>query len=126
VSPATVTRGTPDELGATDIPTMPRESPDVRTAMGGGYSNGATTSHHHGETAGREAVDLVMQLAPDVVVMDLSMPVLDGRAATMEIVATHIHTRARLGKQRIQEKMSFSHRSHYVQFAMRLGLLGPA
>jgi DNA-binding NarL/FixJ family response regulator len=26
-------------------------------------------------------------------------------------------------KQRIQEKLNFSHRSHYVQFALRLGLL---
>lgn len=27
-------------------------------------------------------------------------------------------------KQRIQEKLDFSHRSHYVQFALELGLLG--
>lgn len=26
-------------------------------------------------------------------------------------------------KQRIQEKLGFSHRSHYVQFALKLGLL---
>jgi DNA-binding NarL/FixJ family response regulator len=26
-------------------------------------------------------------------------------------------------KQRIQEKLNFNHRSHYVQFALRLGLL---
>ena len=36
-----------------------------------------------GEAAdGREAVDLALELAPDVVLMDLSMPALDGIAAT--------------------------------------------
>ena len=36
---------------------------------------------------GREAVDLVAALAPDVVLMDLLMPVMDGIAATAEIKA---------------------------------------
>ncbi|MDQ3733102.1 MAG: response regulator transcription factor [Actinomycetota bacterium] len=36
---------------------------------------------------GQQAVELVRQHAPDVVLMDLSMPVLDGVAATREIVA---------------------------------------
>ena len=36
---------------------------------------------------GREAVDLVCELLPDVVLMDLIMPVLDGVGATAEIVA---------------------------------------
>src|SRR5690242_20307351 len=34
---------------------------------------------------GRAAVDLTRRLAPDVVVMDIRMPVLDGLAATAEI-----------------------------------------
>jgi two-component system, NarL family, response regulator NreC len=34
---------------------------------------------------GREAVDAVMRLKPDVVVMDLSMDVMDGAAATREL-----------------------------------------
>jgi DNA-binding NarL/FixJ family response regulator len=37
---------------------------------------------------GREAVDLVRQTRPDVVLMDVQMPVLDGIAATREIVAS--------------------------------------
>lgn len=43
-----------------------------------------------GEAAnGREAVAMVGRLTPDVVVMDLSMPELDGTAATKEILAAH-------------------------------------
>lgn len=42
---------------------------------------------------GREAVSLVERFKPDVVVMDLSMPELDGTAATKEIVAKALSTR---------------------------------
>ena len=42
---------------------------------------------------GREAVDVVKRLDPDVVVMDLSMPEMDGVAATKEIVASGARTR---------------------------------
>ncbi len=48
-----------------------------------------------GEAAnGREAVEMSKRLQPDVVVMDLSMPVMDGASATAEITAalpkTHV------------------------------------
>lgn len=42
---------------------------------------------------GREAVSLVERFKPDVIVMDLSMPELDGTAATKEIVAKGLMTR---------------------------------
>lgn len=38
---------------------------------------------------GREAIALVDEVEPDVVMMDLSMPQLDGVAATQQIAATH-------------------------------------
>lgn len=38
---------------------------------------------------GREATDLVQSLKPDVVTMDVHMPVMDGLAATREIMAHH-------------------------------------
>jgi DNA-binding NarL/FixJ family response regulator len=41
---------------------------------------------------GREAVDLVRQHRPDVAVMDLQMPVLDGVEATRAIVAEEVGT----------------------------------
>jgi DNA-binding NarL/FixJ family response regulator len=42
---------------------------------------------------GREAVDMTERLKPDVVVMDLSMPELDGTGATKEIVKKGFDTR---------------------------------
>ena len=42
---------------------------------------------------GREAVTLAERFKPDVIVMDLSMPEMDGTAATKEIVAKRLGAR---------------------------------
>ena len=42
---------------------------------------------------GQEAVDCVKHLQPDVLVMDIHMPVLDGYAATMQIIELLVPTR---------------------------------
>ena len=47
-----------------------------------------------GEAAdGEEAVEVVTRLAPDITLMDIRMPVLDGLAATRRIVGSGVATR---------------------------------
>jgi len=43
--------------------------------------------HTLGAHNGREAVDLAVEYAPDLIVMDLAMPVMDGREATRALKA---------------------------------------
>src|SRR5690625_6706819 len=55
---------------------------------------------------GSEAVELVTELAPDVVCMDVQMPVMDGIAATREIQAAAIPTSVLILTTRSEEHTS--------------------
>ena len=69
------------------------------------------------ETAhGDEAVALAMQHRPDVVLMDISMPRVDGFEATRQI---------RVGAPEVRVIMLTAHRDYsYVDRALRIGAIG--
>ena len=70
-----------------------------------------------GEAAnGREAVDVVTREAPDVVLMDIRMPVLDGIAATHELVTRGVGTRVLV--------LTTYDLDEYVYDALRAGAAG--
>ncbi len=70
-----------------------------------------------GEAAnGREAVDLAAQLNPDIVVMDVAMPELNGIEATRRLVAANPHTRV--------IALSMHKDSVYVREILRAGARG--
>lgn len=70
-----------------------------------------------GEAAdGREAVQLVRRTSPDVVLMDVRMPVLDGIAATRELVASGAAARVLV--------LTTYDLDEYVYGALRAGALG--
>lgn len=56
------------------------------------YADGKHPSWHVcGDASnGAEAIQTIDQLEPDVVVMDLSMPIMTGPQAATEIVKTHL------------------------------------
>ncbi|MFC8078582.1 response regulator [Streptomyces sp. NPDC057307] len=71
-----------------------------------------------GAANGREAVELARATRPDVVVMDIRMPVLDGLAATAEICADE-----RLGATKVLVLTTFE-TDEYVARALRAGASG--
>lgn len=65
---------------------------------------------------GRQAVELVQQSSPDVVLMDIRMPVLDGIAATRELVARRAEARVLV--------LTTYDLDEYVYGALRAGAAG--
>jgi DNA-binding NarL/FixJ family response regulator len=65
---------------------------------------------------GREVVELADQLRPDVVVMDVAMPELNGIEATRRLIAAHPHTRVLA--------LSMHKDSVYVREVLRAGARG--
>jgi DNA-binding NarL/FixJ family response regulator len=65
---------------------------------------------------GRQAVELTAQLLPDVVVMDITMPLLNGLEATRRILQAHPTTRVLI--------LSAHSDDAYVQQVMELGAAG--
>ena len=65
---------------------------------------------------GREAVDLVRELEPDVVLMDINMPVLNGVQATMAISEMNLATRVII--------LTMYQQDHYVFQAVKAGARG--
>lgn len=63
---------------------------------------------------GAEAVDIVKEHQPDVIVMDISMPKLDGLRASKAISQLNVKTRIII--------LSMHHNSALIQQAMRLGV----
>lgn len=65
---------------------------------------------------GREAVALAERVKPDVAVMDLSMPEMDGREATVEIVKKELPTRVLVLTMHSEEE--------YLMSALQAGVAG--
>ena len=65
---------------------------------------------------GHEAVQLTTKLNPDVVVMDIAMPLLNGIEATQQITSTCPHTRVMI--------LSIHFTSVHIQRALQAGAMG--
>jgi DNA-binding NarL/FixJ family response regulator len=74
---------------------------------------------------GRQAIDLSGQLLPDVILMDINMPVLDGIEATREILLRHpsikVIAHSFLLDKASTEKMSEAGASSFLQKGCSLG-----
>ena len=65
---------------------------------------------------GQEAVEQARQYCPDVIVMDISMPVMSGIEATKHICEICEHTKVAI--------LSMHHTTEYIQRAMEAGAAG--
>ena len=65
---------------------------------------------------GHEAVDLATKLSPDVVVMDIAMPLLNGIDATQQVLASCPHTKVMI--------LSIHFTSVHIQRALQAGAMG--
>jgi len=65
---------------------------------------------------GQEAVEQAIQFCPDVVLMDISMPVMNGIEATKQICAVCEKTKVAI--------LSMHHTTEYIQRALQAGALG--
>lgn len=65
---------------------------------------------------GQEAVEQAARLCPDVVVMDISMPVMSGIEATRHICRVCEHTKVTI--------LSMHHTTEYIQRALEAGAAG--
>ncbi len=83
-----------------------------------------------GEAAdGHEAVERVPALSPDVVIMDIKMPVMDGLEATRRIMATHpvpIIILTAYGQQGLVEEAADAGVLAYLMKPVREADIGPA
>jgi len=71
-------------------------------------------------TNGREAVDLAYRLYPDVVIMDVSMPLIDGDAATRQIKAIQPQIRViALSMYEEPEKKEMMHRAGAESYVLK-------